>query len=550
MIVIVAASQGAAAESQPTTSPAQPRIIAVDMNAVRGPRSTVYRQCVGAGRLGEGLRADWQAQLKLCRDEIGFESLRCHGLFHDELGVYRQDRTGNPIYNWQYIDEVYDYLLSIGVRPFVELGFMPEALATIRSGLAGPDGMAPDPSNPKTKRRVTVFQWHANVTPPRDIAQWKALVSATVQHWTDRYGTDEVKRWHFEIWNEPNYPAFWSPEVEANRAQEYFALYSATAQAVKQVNADYQVGGPATAGPAYIDQLIAYSNKNDVPLDFISFHAYGLGGGRGGLDEFGNSFLYLDSNPLSVAAAANSQSQTIAKSAKPSLPVYITEWSTSYSSRDPVHDHYISAPFILEQLKNTESLAGMSYWTFTDVFEEAGVPPRPFHGGFGLLTLQGIKKPAYFAYQFLNRLGEKELANSDEHSWVARDGTGGAQALFWNLSIPPQPRPANQILFRQVREPPDLPPVELTIKGLTPGAYHAAVYRVGFEKNDAYTAYLKMGMPPDLSREQAVELKLIAGGQPDVEHDVNVTSDGKWSTSLPMRQNDVVLVMLEPTTAR
>jgi xylan 1,4-beta-xylosidase len=375
-------------------------------------------------------------------------------------------------------------------------------------------------------------------------------VSATVQHWTDRYGTDEVKRWHFEIWNEPNYPAFWSPEVEANRAQEYFALYSATAQAVKQVNADYQVGGPATAGPAYIDQLIAYSNKNDVPLDFISFHAYGLGGGRGGLDEFGNSFLYLDSNPLSVAAAANSQSQTIAKSAKPSLPVYITEWSTSYSSRDPVHDHYISAPFILEQLKNTESLAGMSYWTFTDVFEEAGVPPRPFHGGFGLLTLQGIKKPAYFAYQFLNRLGEKELANSDEHSWVARDGTGGAQALFWNLSIPPQPRPANQILFRQVREPPDLPPVELTIKGLTPGAYHAAVYRVGFEKNDAYTAYLKMGMPPDLSREQAVELKLIAGGQPDVEHDVNVTSDGKWSTSLPMRQNDVVLVMLEPTTAR
>ena len=136
--------------------PTPPRLIDIDCSAVKGPRSMVYQQCVGAGRVAEGLRADWQAQLKTCKDAIGFQYLRCHGLLHDELGVYREDKQGNAIYNWQYIDMVYDYLLSIHVRPFVEIGFMPDALASIKLN---------DP-NPPNGRRVSVFWWKANVTPP------------------------------------------------------------------------------------------------------------------------------------------------------------------------------------------------------------------------------------------------------------------------------------------------------------------------------------------------------------------------------------------------
>ncbi len=165
------------------------RLIEIDCSVVKGPRSMVYKHCVGAGRLGEGLRADWQAQLKTCKDAIGFQYLRCHGLLHDELGVYREDKQGNPIYNWQYIDMVYDYLLSIHVRPFVEIGFMPDVLASIKL----------DDKNPPKGRRDSVFWWKANVTPPKSYDKWDALVTALVTHWTERYGADEVAQWYFEI---------------------------------------------------------------------------------------------------------------------------------------------------------------------------------------------------------------------------------------------------------------------------------------------------------------------------------------------------------------
>ncbi len=432
-----------AAQNAPTTiavpAPITRRVVSVDLEVVKGPLSQTWRECVGAGRVGEGLRADWQAQLKLCKDEIGFKSLRMHGLLHDELGVYREDKDGLPIYNFQYIDMVYDYLLSIGVRPFVEIGFMPNDLATIRTEKAGPDGMIDDPQNPGKKRRVTVFWWKSNVTPPQDYAKWDALITALVTHWTQRYGATEVASWPFEVWNEPNHVAFWSPNDNTQRREEYFELYAHTARAIKGVRPAYRVGGPATAGPAYIKELIDYCTQNNVPLDFLTWHVYGLAGGAGGFDELGNKGLIIDPRPRAVASGVHSQDALIAASSKPGLPVHITERSASYSNHDPVHDDYFEAPYILEQIKNTETLGSMSYWTFTDILEETGIPAKPFNGGFGLLNLQGIKKPAFFAYRFLNRLGAQELVNADSQSIVTRDARGGVRKrplLFGRFSWP------------------------------------------------------------------------------------------------------------------
>lgn len=527
-------------------APVAQRIIAADYNAVKGPRSQVFHACVGAGRVGEGLRADWQAQLRVCRDEIGFKYLRCHGLLHDELGVYREDKNGSPVYNWQYIDLVYDYLISIGVRPLVEVGFMPDDLASIRTETAGPDGMAADPAHPGQQRRVSVFWWKSNVTPPKDWNKWDGLIHALVQHWTTRYGAAEVAKWPFEVWNEPNHVAFWSPTDSSKRMEEYFELYAHTARTITGINPAYQVGGPATAGPTYIKELIAYCTQNKVPLDFISYHTYGLGGGPGGFDEFGDKVLYVNENPRAVADTANSQSSVIAGSSKPGLPVYLTEWSASYSERDPVHDNYFSAPYILEQLKNTETLAAMSYWTFTDIFEENGVPPRPFYGGFGLLNVQGIKKPSFFAYRFMNQLGDQELVNRDEQSWICRDRKGCVQALFWDLTMKPNPTVSDQAYFRQVRPAPLKESVTLAVKSLSSGRYHLAVYRVGFEKNDAYTAYLKMGAPNQIDRAQVAHLKALASGKPEWERDVRIAKNGLWTADFPLRANDVFFATLTP----
>jgi xylan 1,4-beta-xylosidase len=520
-IIALALTTRAADTNQPAA--AANRVISADLQQVKGPRSMAWQDCVGAGRVGEGLRAGWRQQLEDCHREIGFKYIRMHGLLHDELGVYQEDDKGQPRYNWQYIDDVYDFLLRVGMKPFVELGFMPKTLASGNG---------------------TIFWWNANVTPPKNYAKWDALITALVRHWTDRYGADEVATWRFEIWNEPNYPGFWHPGTNGTPRDAYFQLYEHTARDVKSVNANYQVGGPAGAGPVWTKELINLCQQKDIPIDFISYHAYGLGNGPSGLDEYGNGKLYLSPNIHSVADIANSQRPIIEQSSKPGLPIHITEWSASYSPRDPVHDSYFSAPFILEQLRRTEAVSSMSYWTFTDVFEENGPPPRPFHGGFGLINYQGIRKSAFWAYKFLNMLGKTEIKNADESSYVCVDGHNGVQILLWDLTHPTKGKVSNQDFFFHPHPAGEMGNVAVKLKNLKPGPYHVKVYQIGFGQNDPYSRYLEMGSPSNLSRGAVADLQRLSAGEPASESDTLVNDAGEFSTSLSLRENDVYFISL------
>jgi xylan 1,4-beta-xylosidase len=186
----------------------------------------------------------------------------------------------------------------------------------------------------------------------------------------------------------------------------------------------------------------------------------------------------------------------------------------------------------------------MSYWVFTDIFEENGPPPTPFHGGFGLLNLQGIKKPAYFAYRFLNQLGATELKNADGQSWVCRDENGGVQILFWNLTALTDGKVSNQEVFRKIQPAVDAENVRLKLTHLPPGKYDARFFRAGFERNDAYTAYLKLGAPAQLTRNQVSQLHASASGAPEMEKDITVDGSESWETGLTIRANDVWLVKL------
>ena len=371
------------------------RVIQVDFNKEKGPLNKSFKECVGAGRANEGLRADWQQQLAITRKECGFKYIRMHGLLTDDMAVYSEDRNGNPEYNYQYVDALYDYILSIGMKPFVELGFMPGALA---SG------------------NKTIFWWRGNVTPPKDYKKWAGLISNITQHFTERYGAEEVKTWYFEVWNEPNLKdGFWTGTQD-----DYFKLYQYSARAIKSVNPAYKVGGPATAGAAWVPEMIAFCKNNSVPIDFISTHAYGVK--QGFLDEHGSSGTVLDKNEWSVSGDVLNSRKQIQSSAFPGLELHYTEWSSSYTPADPLHDSYHEAAYILKKLKQVGNAANsMSYWTFTDIFEESGPRFTPFHGGFGLMNIEGIKKPAFFAYSFLNKLGDTELANRDSSSWACKN---------------------------------------------------------------------------------------------------------------------------------
>jgi xylan 1,4-beta-xylosidase len=491
------------------------RVIAVDYSRVKGKHNKFFREVVGAGRAAEGLRADWQRDLALVHRECGFKYIRFHGLLQDELGVYSEDKQGRPIYNFQYIDALYDAILNIGMKPFVELSFMPQALA---SG------------------SKTIFWWKGNITPPKDYRKWEQLIQSLVQHWTERYGIEEVKQWYFEVWNEPNLDIFWS-----GSQSDYFKLYEVTALAIKRVSPHYRVGGPATAGNAWVSETINFAAQNQVALDFIATHDYGV---RGiGFDD-GVQQLYLITEPGAIIEGVRRSRSQITSSPLSNLPLHYTEWSTSYSPRDPVHDSYVSAPYILSKLKGTEGFAdSMSYWTFTDIFEEFGPVPSPFHGGFGLLNFQGLRKPAFYAYQFLNRLGDEELNSNDADSWACRSASG-VQILFWNFA-PPITKESNQKLFVRDLPSKEAGQVRVSVGGLPTGAYQLNVYRVGYSVNDVYGDYLKLGAPPTLQRTQVLELAKRSDGRPIDSVRIRIARGRDFVRDVRLRENDVYLITLQ-----
>ncbi|HEY8993699.1 MAG TPA: hypothetical protein VIM71_03360 [Lacunisphaera sp.] len=518
--------------TQPLAAASGVRAITADWSQVAGPMNRMSQFCVGAGRANEGLRADWQRQLRRVRDDCGFRYIRFHGLFCDDMGVYFEDED-RAIYNWQYIDELFDFLQSIGMKPFVELGFMPSALA---SG------------------SQTIFWWRGNVTPPKDYAKWEALIAAFVQHCTERYGREEVRSWYFEVWNEPNLDGFWmgNPEKKpydewapAARA-EYFKLYASTARAVKSVDFSYRVGGPATAGEGWIDEMLAFCAEQHVPLNFISTHSYATQSGY--LDEHGTMGTVFSPDRDAITAGVRRVKDKIRRSSFAQAELHYTEWSASYTPADPIHDSYHSAAFILDKMRNIGTTANsMSYWTFTDIFEEAGPRTTPFHGGFGLLNYQNLRKPAYFAYQFLHQLGDTLLVCDDPAAFVCRSRSGALQVLFWDFTIThPGPSVNNQEFYRTDQPSRPTTPAELKLTGLMKGPYRLFGTKVGYRANDVQTAWREMGSPAQLTRQQVHALSLASSGLPSLVEAIEVGPDGNFSRRFEMRENDVWFLELCP----
>ena len=505
------------------TLSAQTRTISVDFAKTAGPHSATPLMTVGAGRANEGLRADWQLQLATLQKEIGFKYLRFHGLLCDDMGVYTEDSKGNPSYNFQYIDQLFDAMLALHIRPFVELSFMPEKLA---SGT------------------TTVFWWKGNNTPPKDMKKWNGLIKALIEHWRERYGDTEIAQWYYEVWNEPDLSYFWS----GTHAQ-YFELYRNTATTIKSACPACRVGGPASAMDAIEPEWFAFIAKEHVPADFESTHTYGVT--QGSVDADGHAGTVLDISADAVIKRVRNSRKLIDGSATPKLELHYTEWSTAYTPTDPIHDQYISAPFILEKLRETSPLAqSMSYWTFTDIFEENGPRFTPFHGGFGLMNYQGIRKPSYFAYKFLAELGDTDLATSDVQSWITKSADNSVQALFWNYTAIAAPgsgqaQETDQVFYKREQPALPAPATVLKITGLPDGDYALSVYRTGYMQNDAYTAYIHMGSPSQLTRAQVAALQNAASGAPSETRTVTVRNH-VFEYRSEMHQNDAVLVTLKP----
>jgi xylan 1,4-beta-xylosidase len=383
----------------------------------------------------------------------------------------------------------------------------------------------------------SIFYWKGNTSHPEPTA-WKNLIDAFIHHIEARYGQTEVHTWFFEVWNEPNLSGFW----EGGDQAAYFALYDLTANTIKSVDPVLRVGGPSTAGAAWVPDLLAHVKASGAAIDFISTHTYGVDGGF--LDEQGKGDTKLSPSPDAILGDIRRVRQQIDASPYPHLPLYFTEWSTSYTPRDLVHDSYISAPYILTKLKASQGLLqGMSYWVYTDLFEEPGPPPTPFHGGFGLMNREGIRKPAWFAYKYLHALQGNEVPVSDSQTWAATNGRQ-ISGIVWDFEQPHQ-TVSNHPFYSRIVPSQPAPPASLTITHIAPGTYRLKVYRTGFHANDAYSAYIEMGSPKSLTPSQLNQLNELTRDTPETDRVIKINKTASYQLTLPMNTNDIVLLTLD-----
>lgn len=400
---------------------------------------------VGSGHAALALRTDYVKQLKFVAKELGVKRVRFHGMFHEDMHTIHDLTDILPIpggerfneRSFHYCGLVIDNLLECGVQPFVEIGFMPSKLA-----------------KEDTKG---MFFYKPNISMPKDDGQWCEYIKDFIKYLINRYGVEEVRQWYFEVWNEPDLKvAFFNGTQE-----DYFHLYEITARAIKEVDSELMVGGPSTSSSKWVEAFVNYCENNSVPVDFVTTHQY-AGDPLGGVEDQGGPmegseerqsnkfneesfkkafenlkegtvlqalrhFLPDKSELIELPSDLFEKNSAIVKSQAKGLPVFYTEWNTNANFSAYTNDtRKVAAYNVKNSLAIEENVSGSSIWTFSDIFEELHPFLEEFHGGFGMLSLNGIPKPVFY--------GMKMLANAGEERYVLPDALNKevAMAAFKN----------------------------------------------------------------------------------------------------------------------
>jgi xylan 1,4-beta-xylosidase len=516
----VAIAQNSADVASPNSSVVTERLT-IDASAATTPFPHFWEQTFGSGHAILALRESYREDLRTVKEATGFQSVRFHGILDDEVGLYDPARrTQNPgqaaveandpsVYNFSYVDQIYDGLLANHVRPFVELSFMPYK-------------MAADP------HKVQAFWYHPYVSPPKSYDDWDAMIRAFAQHLVARYGVDEVATWKFEVWNEPNLD-FWGGRP---RQATYFELYDHTARTLKSVSPRLQVGGPATAQAAWVTPFLEHVKNANIPIDFVSSHVYAN-------DTADNVFGTDEQIPRDqmVFRAVKKVHDEIAHSPFPNLPLIFSEYNASYSNEPNVTDSDYMGPWLANTIRQCDGLvSNMAYWAFSDVFEEQGVVRSPFYGGFGLVAADHIPKPALNAFRALHKLGTRRLALASDSALATEDANGKLALALWDYAPPYGIGP-----HYTMPHGPAGPAKTFTLSlQHVPANAAVEIWRVDDDHGNVLKAFNAMGRPPrDLTPQQVADLR-AAGAMAAPEH--THLRHGQLEITVPAHGLAVILI--------
>ena len=468
--------------------------------------------CVGTGRMGLALQKEYMEQLRFVQDEIAFSHIRGHGLFSDDMAIYQEYEEDGEIkveYNFTYLDLVMDSYMEVGLKPFLELGFMPDKLA---SG------------------DQTIFYWKGNVTPPKSYDKWCDLVVSTLSHLMDRYGVDEVVTWPIEVWNEPNLPGFW----KGADLQEYCKLFEYTFNAIKKLDSRFKVGGPAICGVKdeyWIDEFMKFITNKNLDVDFITRHHYTTGDHK----QVGHyTYAALEDPEFRFNNLHRTREIVDSYEKYRGLPIHITEYNTSYSPDNVIHDTNLNAAYLAHHLSRLgDDNESYSYWTFGDIFEEKGVPFAPFHGGFGMVANRSIPKPTFYTFAFYKNL-KGRCIHKDDDLIVVQMPDGSLRGVAWNIfeknvSDNSDSNPTDKNCG-QVKK------LEITLDMPT-GAYCLLTKIVDEESCNPLKVWHDMGEPQSLNKKQIDILKAVAVPQIKTQ---SIMAKDKLDMDLDINPNGVV----------
>lgn len=529
-------------EDTDTTYLDEIRTVEISSRSIKELNKT-WNKIITFGRAHEGLRDAWRKQFREIQNIIGFKYARFHGIFCDEMMIYNVDLDGNVKYNWTYLDDLFDFLLLNGVKPFIELGFMPSEISSLNR---------------------TIFWWEGNISQPNDINLWTDLVKSLLRHCINRYGQEEVNTWYFEVWNEPEIEGlYW-----IGGRDSYFNFYRQTVMAVKEISNDIKVGGPSvTHGSigegSFLDNFIKYTVNTNTPLDFLTIHIYPdyIPMDSEDMDEKikllqteeGRDSIMSFAHVLKRAYHKKDHSKTtlerinsLLNSHNIDIPIFVTEWGTSANSRNPVNDTMFVATYLVRNLLHSRDLSkGIGYWAFTDLFEEFKLGLSHFHGGFGLVNKDGIKKPSYYAFELLNKLGDKVVDESDGYL-VTRKGDS-YQIISYNFVYFDEAYQNGDISALCEKERYKIYQEESNIQYNfklrdLEGQYKITRYRLNRKTGSAFDKWIDMGMPENMSSQEVEYLKAISRPEISISR---ITTDNKLDLNIYLEPHGIELITID-----
>ncbi|KAB7673117.1 helix-turn-helix domain-containing protein [Bacillus sp. B1-b2] len=509
------------------------QFVPIDLTQIQKQIDHTFTNLLTFGYAPLALRNDFKAQLNQIQQDIGFKYVRFHGVFADQLLVYNEKTDGSYYFNFNNIDVILDNLSEENVKPFIEIGFMPKDLA---------------------KTKDTIFLWGAHVSPPKQMKHWKELIESFIRHLINRYGLNEVRTWYFEFWNEPEVPYFWS-----GTSEEFLTLYTETYKSIKSIDSEIRVGGFSNINFAnyqsWIANFKAFAKKESITLDFFTFHVYNLArkpniqlvGHRESNESVIESVTQFRSVMIGDEQNLTNNIDSVMMTSKElhenSKEVWITEWNGNSDSKDLLHDTCYMAAFIVKNvIENFEKVKGMGYWTFTDLFEEFKQEQHLFHGGFGLMTYNGIKKAGYHAFYFLSKLGD-ELVAKNEDMIITKRGED-YQILLYNYSHPnylyrtfdySQLSPISRY---SVFDNEQVKAYQVSLHGIY-GNYRIKKQFVNREQGSSYDSWVNIGAPIEIDDQTICYLKGKAEPGMKIE---DIVTNKAYSLTTELQPHEIQLI--------